>query len=169
LTAGELAYVGLGANLGGPAGASPRQTLAAAIAALAALPQSSLQAASRVYLSDPVDSSGPPYYNQVVRLHSALPPQDLLARLQSIETEFGRERPYRNAPRTLDLDLLTWGDRQLNTTALTLPHPRMHQRLFVLMPMAELAPELVIAGHGTVKDCLTAVQATQTQRCTPLD
>lgn len=167
MTAGELAFIGLGANLGGPGGIAPRQTLDEAMAALATIPASSLQAASRVYVSDPVDSSGPPYFNQVASLQSAMAPLDLLERLQSIEREFGRERPYRNAPRTLDLDLLMFGDRQLDTPRLTLPHPRMHQRLFVLMPMAELAPGLVIPGHGTVSDCMAAVQSTQTQRCAP--
>jgi 2-amino-4-hydroxy-6-hydroxymethyldihydropteridine diphosphokinase len=164
--AAPIAYIGLGANLGGVA-TTPVQTLHAAVDALAALPHTRLQAASRVYISDPVDASGPPYFNQVARLATELPAETLLDRLQAIENRFGRDRPYRNAPRTLDLDLLMLGDWQLDTPRLTLPHPRMHQRLFVLMPLAELDAALVIPGHGTVADCLAAVQATQSQRCVP--
>jgi len=168
LSIAARAYIGLGANLGGPGGLTPRQTLDHATTALAALPRSRLQSTSRVYVSDPVESSGPPYFNLVACLQCELQPLDLLDRLQSIEQDFGRERPYRNAPRTLDLDLLMLGDEQLDTPRLTLPHPRMHQRLFVLMPLAELEPDLVIPGRGNVADCLAAVQATHTQHCTPI-
>ena len=160
------AYVGLGANLGRP-GSTPRQTLAAAVDAIAALPLTRLHAASRVYVSDPVEASGPPFYNQIVRLHCELAAEPLLDELLAIEQRFSRERPYRNAPRTLDLDLLTWRDLRLQTPRLTLPHPRMHQRLFVLLPLAELDPHLVVPGHGPLAECIAAVLASGTQRCMP--
>lgn len=164
MNAVSLAYVGLGANLAGTRD-TPTQTLQGAIDALAALPQTRLKAASRVYLSDPVDASGPQYFNQVASLETGLPAEILLDHLQSIELAFGRERPYRNAPRTLDLDLLLLDDQVIDTPRLTLPHPRLHQRLFVLMPLAELDPCLKITGCGSVTACLDAVQATQTQHC----
>jgi 2-amino-4-hydroxy-6-hydroxymethyldihydropteridine diphosphokinase len=162
-----IAYVGLGANLASAATA-PGQTLRAAIDMLASLPRTSLEACSRLYISDPVDAGGPPYFNQVVRLRTGLPAPALLDRLQAIEQAFGRERPYHNAPRTLDLDLLLLDDQVINTARLVVPHPRMHQRLFVLMPLAELDPELSIPGLGKVTDHLDAVQATQAQRCAPV-
>ena len=162
-----VVYVGLGANLAAP-GSTPLQALASALDALGAVPQTRLVAASRAYSSDPVDADGPLFFNRVACLQSALEPEALLDALQSIENRFGRERPYRNAPRTLDLDLLMVDERRLQTPRLTLPHPRMHQRLFVLMPLAEIAPGLVIPGCGPVEACLAAVQATQSQRCTPV-
>jgi 2-amino-4-hydroxy-6-hydroxymethyldihydropteridine diphosphokinase len=168
LTTAARAFVGLGANLAGTHG-GPQATLAAAVEALAGLPQTSRQAVSRVYVSDPVEAAGPPFYNQVAELHSRLAPAALLDALQAIEADAGRERPYRNAPRTLDLDLLMVGDLRMQTPRLTLPHPRMHERLFVLMPLCELDAALWIPGRGTVSDCLAAVQATQSQRCAPAD
>lgn len=166
MKATPVAYVGLGANLAA-AGTTPAETLHAAVGALAALPQTRLKAASRVYISDPVDAEGPQFFNQVASLETLLPAQTLLDRLRAIEQDFGRERPYRNAPRTLDLDLLLLDDQQIDTPRLTLPHPRLHQRLFVLMPLAELDPTLAIPGRGGVTACLDAVQATQIQRCAP--
>ena len=133
--AGERIFVGLGSNLGDAAG-----TLRAAIDALAALPGSALVACSSFWRSAPVDADGPPYVNAVAELRSTLPPEALLSELQTIEQHFGRERPYRHAPRTLDLDLLCYGERRLSTPRLTLPHPRLHERAFVLVPMAELNP-----------------------------
>jgi 2-amino-4-hydroxy-6-hydroxymethyldihydropteridine diphosphokinase len=167
LTEPALAYVGLGANLAVP-GSTPQETLAAAVQALGESAHARLLRTSLVYVSDPVDADGPPFFNQVACLQTTLDGEALLDELQQIENRFGRERPYRNAPRTLDLDLLMLGERQMKTPRLTLPHPRMHQRLFVLMPLAELAPGLVIPGRGRVEDCLAAVQSTHTQRCTPV-
>jgi len=146
------AGIGLGANLG-----HARATLAAAIQALAALPDSTLRACSSIYRSTPIDSSGPDYLNAVALLDTVLTPQALLAELQRIERAHGRERPYRNAPRTLDLDLLFHGEQRLESPALTLPHPRMHERAFVLRPLAELAPDLAIPGHGRVAELLAGV------------
>ena len=128
-----LAGIGLGANLG-----DARAALDAAQHALAALRGTTLRAASSIYRTAPIDSSGPDYLNAVVLLETLLAPHALLAELQRIEREHGRERPYRNAPRTLDLDLLFHGAQRLDTPTLTLPHPRLHERAFVLQPLAEL-------------------------------
>ena len=133
-----LATLGIGANLG-----QAQAAVQAAIAAIAALPQTQLVRASSLYGSAPVDSSGPDYVNAVVQVHTALSAPVLLAQLQTIEQAAGRERPYRNAPRTLDLDVLLYGDARISSTALTVPHPRMWQRAFVLLPLAQIAPQLV--------------------------
>jgi len=146
------ACIGLGANLG-DAGA----TLAAAIDALRALPQSELRAVSSIWRSAPIDSSGPDYLNAVALIETRLAPQALLEALQRIERAHGRERPYRNAPRTLDLDLLLYGDEVIATPTLQVPHPRLHERAFVLRPLAEVAPGLVVPGHGCVVDLLPLV------------
>ena len=140
------AYVGVGANLGDAAAA-----LSAAFDALARLPGTRSVARSSVYRSAPVDAAGPDFLNAVVALDTTLLPADLLQALHAIEAEHGRQRPYRNAPRTLDLDLLLHGDIVLTTPQLTLPHPRLHLRAFVLEPLAELAPTLQIPGRGPVE------------------
>ena len=147
-----LAGIGLGANLG-----DARATLGAAIEALKLLPGTTLRAVSSIYRSAPVDSSGPDYLNAVALLDTRLAPLALLAELQRIELAHGRERPYYNAPRTLDLDLLFHGEQCMTTPTLVLPHPRMHERAFVLRPLAELAPGLKIPGHGTVVGMLATV------------
>ena len=133
----ETAFIGLGANLG-----DPRAALDAAFVALSRLPDSTLRAASSLYRSAPIDSSGPDYLNAVVQLDTLLAPRTLLGELQRIERVHGRERPYRNAPRTLDLDLLLYGDEHLSSDRLTVPHPRIAERAFVLAPLLEVAPEL---------------------------
>jgi len=141
MSAGERVFVGLGANLG-----DTRATLEAAVQGLAALPQTQLLQLSPVYRSAPVDAKGPDFLNAVAELRCTLEPEALLAHLHSLELQHGRERPYANAPRTLDLDLLLFGMRVVRTGALqgalTLPHPRMHLRAFVLLPLLELAPGL---------------------------
>lgn len=135
--ADERIFVGLGANLGDAAA-----TLHDAMAAIAALPATRCVRRSSLYRSAPVDAPGPDYVNAVVELRTALEPEALLLELQAIERRFGRQRPHRHAPRTLDLDLLAWGDRRVASATLVLPHPRMHERAFVLVPLAEIAPEL---------------------------
>ena len=147
-----LAGIGLGANLG-----DARATLDAAIQALESLPETRVRAVSSIYRSAPVDSSGPDYLNAVALLDTRLAPLVLLAELQRIELVHGRERPYYNAPRTLDLDLLFHGEQRMTTPTLVLPHPRMHERAFVLRPLAELAPALTIPGHGAVAELLATV------------
>lgn len=136
------AYVALGANLG-----DPQAALQQALGGLAALPQTQLVRTSSFYRTAPVDSSGPDYINAVAELRTALTPHALLAGLQALEQAAGRERPWRNAPRTLDLDVLLYDDLHLDTPALTIPHPRMHQRAFVLVPLAEIAPSRVSAAE----------------------
>ena len=134
------AYVGLGANLG-----DARAALGAALVAIAALPGTRLVRSSRFYRSAPVDAGGPDYLNAVARIETTLDAFALLRRLQSLELAAGRERPYRNAPRTLDLDLLLYGSARIESATLTVPHPRLRERAFVLLPLAELAPERVDA------------------------
>ena len=143
-----VATVGLGANLG-----NPQAAVAGAIASLAALAGVKLVAQSAFYRSAPIDSSGPDYVNAVVQLQTTFTAPELLAQLQTIEQGAGRERPYRNAPRTLDLDILLFGDASIQSKSLTVPHPRMWQRAFVLLPLAEIAPALVSAALlDSVKD-----------------
>ena len=147
------AFVGLGANLGEAA-----ETLRLALAALGGLPECRLLAASSVYRTAPVDASGPDYLNGVARLETSLAAEALLDELLALELRFGRERRYHHAPRTLDLDLLLHGEQIINTPRLTLPHPRAHQRAFVLVPLSELAPDLVLPGRGAITDWLGTVQ-----------
>lgn len=136
------AHVALGANLG-----DARITVNDAIAALDRLPQTRLLRASRLYRTAPWEASGPDFINAVAALETSLDAHELLRALQALELQAGRERPYRNAPRTLDLDLLLYGDAVIDTPELIVPHPRLRERAFVLVPLAEIAPELVIADE----------------------
>lgn len=136
------AFVALGANLG-----DARAAVAQALRDLGTLPQTQLLRASSLYRSAPVDSSGPDYINAVAELRTSLGPHALLTELQRLEQAAGRERPWRNAPRTLDLDLLLYDELTLDEPRLTLPHPRMFQRAFVLLPLAEIAPARVTAAQ----------------------
>ncbi len=138
--AGERVFVGIGANLGDAVAA-----VRAAFDALSGLPGTACVAQSSLYRSSPVEAQGADYINAVVQLQTKMQPAALLKSLQAIEERFGRERPYRNAPRTLDLDLLLYGDRHIDIPFLTLPHPRMRERAFVLVPLAEIAPDLALA------------------------
>ena len=143
------AYIGLGANLG-----DARAVMRAARAALESLAHARLLAFSSFYLSAPIDAGGPDYLNAVAVLHTELGAHELLAELQAIERQHGRERPYRNAPRTLDLDLLLYGDQRIDTPDLQVPHPRLHERAFVLLPLSEIAPGLRVPGHRCVLELL---------------
>ncbi len=134
------AYVAIGANLG-----DARAAVAQALQDLDALPHSRVVARSSLYRSAPFEAIGPDFINAVAALDTGLDAPALLAALQQLERQAGRERPYRNAPRTLDLDLLRHGEDVRDTPALTLPHPRMLRRAFVLRPLAEIAPGLVSA------------------------
>ena len=148
----ERAYIALGANLGNPA-----STVADAIDALVALRGSVVLAMSSLYRTAPVGlKRQPDFINAVVAVKTHLAPHALLDELFAIEARFGRKRGVRNAPRTLDLDLLLHGDALIDEPGLTLPHPRMHERAFVLAPLAEIAPDLVIPGRGTVAELLAA-------------
>ncbi len=116
-----------------------------------------------MYSTAPIDSTGPDYTNAVARVLTTLTATALLTQLQAIELRFGRTRPYRNAPRTLDLDLLLFGDETINLPELTVPHPRMHERAFVLRPLADLAPDLVLP-QGPILDLLAACSDQPIQR-----
>lgn len=143
-----VAYLGLGANLG-----DARQTLKDTIVYLAQQPSISVIAKSSFYKSQPIDAEGPDFFNAVICIETTLIPEQLHAACAAIELEFGRERLYRNAPRTLDIDLLLYGDVHVDLPTLHIPHPRMTERAFVLLPLAELAPAIVIPGHGEIQ-CL---------------
>lgn len=134
------AYIALGGNLG-----QAKATVRSAMDQIAALPQTRLLARSSLYRSAPIDATGPDFINAVMAVDTRLTAPELLSRLQQIETLAGRERPYLNAPRTLDLDLLLYGNASIQSPYLTVPHPRMGERAFVLLPLAEIAPELVSA------------------------
>lgn len=136
------AYIGLGANLGDSAA-----TLRRVLAQLQATDGIDAVTASPFYRSAPVDATGPDFVNAVAALDTRLPPLALLDALQALENQHGRLRPYKNAPRTLDLDLLTYGDVLLDHERLILPHPRMHQRAFVLLPLHDLAPDMLVNGR----------------------
>jgi 2-amino-4-hydroxy-6-hydroxymethyldihydropteridine diphosphokinase len=153
-----MILVGLGASLPAPDGAAPRATCAAAAALLGALPGLRLAALSRWWESAPIPPMpGAPWFvNGVARLEGEMAPEALLDHLQAIEARFGRQRPFPNAPRTLDLDLLDHGGQVLDTPRLTLPHPRMRGRAFVLRPLAEVAPGWLHPGTGQGVDALLA-------------
>ena len=167
---GATVFIGLGANLG-----DARATLRDALAALQALAAPGSLRASSLYGSAPVDSSGPDYVNAVARLRTELAPHALLDALQAIERRFGRDRPYRNAPRTLDLDVLLFGVEGdaggicIEDERLSVPHPRAAQRTFVLEPLAELWPNGAIPGAGRVADLLAVARRDPTQRVERLE
>lgn len=156
------AFVALGANLG-----DAQATVRTAMDELGALPHSQLVRRSGLYRSAPVDAPGPDYLNAVVWLRTELDPHALLAHLQRIENAHGRVRSARNAARTLDLDLLMHGSARIDTPALTLPHPRLHQRAFVLAPLAEIAPDCDLPGLGSVRALLAGVAGQRIERIAP--
>jgi 2-amino-4-hydroxy-6-hydroxymethyldihydropteridine diphosphokinase len=144
------AYVALGANLG-----NARQRVWQAFEALALLTSTQLTHRSQIYRTAPHEAQGPDFFNAVARIETRLTAPDLLDALQAIENQAGRLRPYLHAPRTLDLDLLFYGDAQVLSPRLTLPHPRWRDRAFVLFPLADVWPERVqpedlmrVAGQG---------------------
>ena len=132
--------VAFGANLG-----DARATLLQAIQDVGALTTTQLQQASSLYASAPHEATGPEFVNAVAIYSTNLPPLDLLDALQNVENRAGRERPFPNAPRTLDLDLIWYDNVELDSPRLTLPHPRWRERAFVLLPLAEICPDLVKA------------------------
>lgn len=148
----ERVFVGLGANLGDAQG-----TVCKALEDLVQLPRTTVVARSSLYRSSPVQAQGPDFINAVVELRTELAPLDLLRRLLALEAAHGRQRPFHHAPRTLDLDLLLVGSQQVLSGELTLPHPRLHQRAFVLLPLLELAPDLIHPTLGALQQHLPAV------------
>jgi 2-amino-4-hydroxy-6-hydroxymethyldihydropteridine diphosphokinase len=137
------AYIGIGANLG-----DAQSTVQLAIQKLSAMPQTRVSQQSSLFRTSPIDAGGDDYVNAVACLSTQLEAQELLLQLQAIENEFGRERPYVNAPRTLDLDILLYGNQQINTETLTVPHPRLTQRAFTLIPLLQIDPLIAIPGKG---------------------
>jgi 2-amino-4-hydroxy-6-hydroxymethyldihydropteridine diphosphokinase len=148
----QTAHIGIGANLG-----DAESQVLSAIAHLGALPHTTLSAQSSLFRSAPIDSSGADYINAVVRLETQLDAHALLQALHNIEQNFGRERPYLNAPRTLDLDLLLYGQARIADATLTVPHPRMLQRAFVLIPLLQIDPFITIPGHGAAHQFVAQV------------
>jgi 2-amino-4-hydroxy-6-hydroxymethyldihydropteridine diphosphokinase len=143
------AYIAIGANLG-----DTKFTVQEAIENLSSIPHTNLVKHSSLYQTAPIDSTGPDYINAVAEVLTFLNAPELLQQLQIQEHAAGRQRPHVNAPRTLDLDILLYGSAQIQSESLTVPHPRMWQRAFVLQPLAEIAPQLVSA---------TALQAVDKQ------
>jgi 2-amino-4-hydroxy-6-hydroxymethyldihydropteridine diphosphokinase len=164
------AFIGLGSNLGNPQEASlatPKAQLCAALDALNDLAFSRLRRVSSFYQTPPWgDADQPPYCNAVAELHTELSADALLRALQAIENAQGRVRDAARplGPRSLDLDLLLYGAIKLNSVDLTVPHPRMHQRAFVLVPLLEIAPDSIIPGLGKASLALSQLDATDIQR-----
>jgi len=159
----HLAYVALGANL-----ADPANQIRAALAALTELPQSTLQRASSLYRTAPIGiAHQPDFINAVAALATTLAPHDLLDELFAVEASFGRRRDYHHAPRTLDLDLLLYDGEVIDSARLTLPHPRMHLRAFVLAPLLEIAPDCRIPGRGLASAWLPAVSMQAIEKLAP--
>jgi len=159
----EQVYVGLGSNL-----ADPRAQVERASRALAALPQTRLVQRSRLYRSAPWGRADQPeFVNAVVALQTELTPRELLEALLKIERAAGRARDAtRWGPRVLDLDILLFGDRLIDEPGLHVPHPHLHERAFVLLPLAEIAPDLIVPGHGRVDDLARRIDAST---CRPLE
>ncbi len=147
------AFVALGANLDNPV-----QQVRQAMSELGAIAQTRLLAVSSLYRTAPVGyADQPDFINAVAKLQTGLSPRELLDALHVIENRHGRQRSVRNAPRTLDLDLLLYGTRVIREEGLTLPHPRMHERAFVLMPLAEIAPHAPVPGYAPASQLLEQV------------
>lgn len=136
-------YIGIGANLGDAIG-----SVRAAIERLGRLPETRLTGESSLFRTGPIDAGGDDYVNAVGRIETRLEAEALLQALQAVEGEFGRERPYRNAPRTIDLDLLLYGQQTISSATLEVPHPRMTERAFTLIPLLQLDPLITIPGRG---------------------
>jgi 2-amino-4-hydroxy-6-hydroxymethyldihydropteridine diphosphokinase len=148
------AYVALGANL-----EDPVVQVRAGLAALATLPHTQLVVQSSLYRTAPVGyADQPDFINAVAAVDTALSPRELLDALLAIELNHGRVRQFANAPRTLDLDVLLYDDVEVNESGLTIPHPRMHERAFVLRPLADVAPAATIPGRGLARRALSGVR-----------
>lgn len=155
-------YVGLGSNLDRPC-----EKVIAALAELGQLPETRLTGRSSLYGSAPLGyAAQPDFVNAVAKLETGLVPERLLAELQAIEARHGRRRSFPCAPRTLDLDLLLYGDQEIDTPALAVPHPRMHERAFVLAPLVEIDPLADIPGHGRAAELLARCGAQRIERLT---
>jgi 2-amino-4-hydroxy-6-hydroxymethyldihydropteridine diphosphokinase len=154
------AVIGLGANLG-----EPVAQLRAAIEAIARLPKTGVVKVSSLYRTAPVGHAAQPdFVNAAVAVETALEPRALLAALLAIEAAAGRERAFKDAPRTLDLDILLYGNRTIDEPGLVVPHPRLHERAFALAPLVEIDPEAVVPGRGRAADLLAALVDQRVER-----
>lgn len=153
-----VAHIGIGSNLG-EASDHVRQ----ALLALDTLPATRVTAQSSLFRTAPIDADGDDYINAVARIATDLSAEELLQALLTLEQKSGRERSYQNAPRTLDLDLLLYGDQRIATPTLTVPHPRMTSRAFVLIPLLQIDPFIHIPGQGAAHQFVpgVAMQAIQ--------
>ncbi len=148
-------FVGLGSNM-----SDPVWQLHSAIREIDEIPEAALVSVSSLYQTAPVGIlDQPPFVNAVVKLETTLSPHDLLSRLSAIESAHGRIRAEKNGPRTLDLDILIFNEWRIDEANLTTPHPRMHERAFVLVPLLEIAPEVYIPGKGPARQALAKVDA----------
>ena len=149
----HFAVIALGSNL-----AEPARQVRAALSALEAHPQIQIEKTSSLYLTAPVGyDDQPDFVNAVCSVRTSLDGVSLLAVLNRIEADFGRERTFRNAPRTLDLDIIDFDGISSDDPHLTLPHPRAHERSFVMKPLAEILPDFVLGGHGRAADLAAAL------------
>lgn len=154
----SVALIALGSNL-----AEPKQQVKRAVEVLSQTSQITVLQASSLYQTAPVGyDNQPDFINAVIKVSTILEAPDMMQTLLRIESEFGRERPFPNAPRVLDLDLLAYDQLHLNSALLTIPHPRMHERAFVLLPLAEIAPDYLLITGQTVVECLAEMGL-----CTP--
>lgn len=154
------AYVALGSNL-----EDPQRQLRSGLESLAALPATRLLRASSFYRSAPVGyADQPDFVNAVAAIETGLSPRGLLDALLAVERRHGRVREFPNAPRTLDLDIVAYGDRTIDEPGLAVPHPRMHERAFVMVPLAEIAPDAAIPGRGSVRELAARVDAASVTR-----
>jgi 2-amino-4-hydroxy-6-hydroxymethyldihydropteridine diphosphokinase len=147
------AYIGLGANIGDPA-----KQIRGALDALGEIPGTRVTRASSLWRSAPIGyAAQPDFVNAVAEIETVQAPRPLLGELLAIERRFGRERSFANAPRTLDLDILLFGNDVVDEDVLKIPHPRMHECAFVLAPLLEVAPEVAIPGKGRAAELLAAI------------
>ena len=154
------AYIALGSNLGDPA-----STVRAGVEALAMMPDTRLAAISSLYVNPPVGyADQPDFVNAVAKIETALAPRALLDELLAIERRFGRVRDFPNAPRTLDLDIVLYGLEIVDEPGLSIPHPRMHERAFVVVPLAEIARDLVVPGRGALSDLVRQVDSSSLRK-----
>jgi 2-amino-4-hydroxy-6-hydroxymethyldihydropteridine diphosphokinase len=155
-----LAYIGIGSNL-----EEPQAQVSRAFDELARLPRTRLAARSSLYRTAPLGHAAQPdFINAVAALDTELHAEELLRELQAIENRHGRRRSFANAPRTLDLDLLLYDEASINTPGLVVPHPRMHERSFVLQPLLEIAPAAQVPGRGPAAACLAACAQQKVER-----
>jgi 2-amino-4-hydroxy-6-hydroxymethyldihydropteridine diphosphokinase len=159
MSQGTIAYIGIGGNLG-----DARATVEHALAALANHTAIDLVASSSRYNTAPVDATGDDYVNAVAKITTQLDAHALLDALQGIEEAYGRTRPYRNAPRTLDLDILLYGHATIHDSRLDIPHPRMTERAFVLVPLLEIDPQMALPDHTPLHGFLEGVADQAIQR-----